>query len=90
MGALKLGSIVNVATELNNKLSSTDPKITQTSVNLSSVSFAADGITPNGAYNFINTGTDTLSIKVDSSTISAAFLVLMQEHNKEMSSFIKM
>ena len=70
-GDLKVGT-TNILTELNNKLSSTDPKITQTAVNFSSVSFAADG-TPNGAYNFINTGTDTLSIKVDSSTISAAF-----------------
>ncbi len=55
-------------------MSITDPKITQSAVAFSSISFAGDGITPNGAYNYLQTGTDTLSIEVDSSTIAASFL----------------
>jgi hypothetical protein len=63
----------DVLTTLNNKLSITDPKITQTAVNFSSVSIGPDTITPDGAYNYLNCGTVGLSIKADNSTISAMF-----------------
>ena len=63
----------DIVTLLNNKLSITDKKLTETAVNFSSVSYHPDGVTPNGAYNSIHTGTDLLSIKVDSTTASAAF-----------------
>ncbi len=63
----------DVLTTLNTKLSNTDPRITQSAFSWSSTSFAPDGITPNGAYNYSNTGTDSLGVKVDSSTMSASF-----------------
>ena len=70
---MKVGSVNNIITELNSKLSITDPKITQTAVNFSSVSIGPDTITPDGAYNYLNCGTSGLSIKADNSTISALF-----------------
>ena len=71
-GDLKVGT-TNILTEINNKLSITDPKITQTASNFSSVSIGPDTITPDGAYNYLHTATVGLSVKVDSSTISAMF-----------------
>jgi hypothetical protein len=62
-----------LTTALNSKLSITDPKLTQTAVAWTSNSVDSDGVTSNDAHHYINTGTDALTIKVDSSTISASF-----------------
>ncbi len=58
---------------LDSKLSITDPRLTQTAVAWTSSSFGPDGVTLNGAYNYIDTGTDLLVINVDATTTSAAF-----------------
>ena len=63
----------DVLTTLNAKLANTDPRITQSAFSWSSTSFGPDGVTLNGAYNYLNTGTDGLNVKVDSSTMSASF-----------------
>ena len=64
----------DVLTTLNNKLSITDPKITQSAVIFPSVSIGPDTITPDGAYNYLNCGTVGLNIKADTSTMNAMFV----------------
>ena len=66
VGSLKLGSITNVATELNNKLSTTSTLLTSTAVAWSSGNSVG--------YNTINGGTDALCIQTNSGM--AAFNVL--------------
>ena len=63
----------DVLTTLNAKLANTDPRITQSAFSWSSTSFGPDGVTLNGAYNYLNTGTELLVINVDATTTSAAF-----------------
>ena len=79
-GSVGIGT--NAATSANTKLtvigsssgySKPLVKITQTAANFSSVSIGPDTITPDGAYNYLHTATVGLSVKVDSSTISALF-----------------
>ena len=67
VGSLKLGSITNIATELNNEVSTTSTLLTNTAVAWSS------GLVTDG-YHTINGGTDALCIQTNSGM--AAFNVL--------------